>query len=1254
MVAAAVAESPSSAVSDASDLSNLSMLAPTTPRSTAALASASMADQRSCSVFYDERWREKQEFGLQQWLNYLLTPGLALRCCQGEEQSASATAAAAAAAAADTTGPAPTKEAVSLRAYADFRTLAALRSRGRRLMTSDSFVSVICRVEREVSEGRLRVRQDVCFRADRGLRARLVDFYLAFHPLWLRLALESLFDQPILTSAAATPSDGSDAGGAAARRTPLRAFILNRVLWSPGLADRFAMPGVCNLYRKGFDVELSKYVLNKFLAIVYFLDRAKTDRLIDFDPCLFTKRSQHKSTKEVVTAFTRDYLSGEGDVIKHLGYMGYRLSHAQKPLDEYQFGVTNLAVDLRDGIRLCRTLEILTGGRTALSGKVRCPAISRLQKIRNCQAAFEALKGLGVSLDWTPGNPIDPRDIVDGHREKTLSLLWRCLARFSLAEDPGLVGRLLCEIRALRRALRTRGAACPPAPADPSPASLLPCWAACVAAFDWPAGRPPPAEDDSRVVMRLLRHYGAAPPAADDNNDGADSWRAVAERLAELGQCPALIMPNSSDRPDRCMLLAQLAALAGSLLNLNAESRAARVIQAAWRRRCASLAGPPAAQEDRVDALPAKVGAESAVFEFNIGVWPGTPGPASKPADTPSRCLLDVQAIRRAQAASAIQRWFRRARQIRIGRIRREIERRRRRRAILVIVTNYQISRRNRFFALLQDHVTRWLANRQAAGRRIQQFWRAYRIKRIELERLRAERLERETLAACQIQRVWRNFRAKQLERQRLEQARIEQERIEQERLEQQRLEQQRLEQQRLEQERLEQQRLERERLEQERIEQERIEQERLEQEKIEQERLEQEKIEQERLEQERLEQERLEQQRLEQERLEQERIEQERLEPERIEQERLEQERIEQQRLEQERLEQERLEQERLEQERLEQERLEQERIEQERLEQERLEQERLEQERLEQERLEQERLEQERIEQERLERQSQAASRIQRAWRGLVARRELRDRRTRAAVTLQAAFRGWRVRARCQVAAMPQLRRRISAAYADARRNPERLLLARARSALRFARQQLPAPAVAQQLADLRAGTSHSAKLCELLCSQSGAVAALFSLMAGCNRSLPHQHIVLHSVQILHNLIRHSATAASVARECPVKAGDVLTDALVSGAVVRPSPLQQELVKASACLLASLVSSAAGVSGGFALSRRAVVRLRETRDALLRRAGLEERRLVSQLKASGALLVRVEPDWVLKRSANQHMASPITAVCYLCELLR
>uniref|UniRef100_A0A1I8FM10 PEROXIDASE_4 domain-containing protein n=1 Tax=Macrostomum lignano TaxID=282301 RepID=A0A1I8FM10_9PLAT len=117
-----------------------------------------------------------------------------------------------------------------------------------------------------------------------------------------------------------------------------------------------------------------------------------------------------------------------------------------------------------------------------------------------------------------------------------------------------------------------------------------------------------------------------------------------------------------------------------------------------------------------------------------------------------------------------------------------------------------------------------------------------------------------------------------------------------------------------------------------------------------------------------------------------------------------------------------------------------------------------------------------------------------------------------------------------------------------------------------------------------------------------QSGAVAALFSLMAGCNRSLPHQHIVLHSVQILHNLIRHSATAASVARECPVKAGDVLTDALVSGAVVRPSPLQQASAADSPCpgaLLSPAAKPATRCCAG----------------------GPEERRLVSQLKASGAL---------------------------------
>jgi len=49
---------------------------------------------------------------------------------------------------------------------------------------------------------------------------------------------------------------------------------------------------------------------------------------------------------------------GEGDIIRHLLFMGYSVTHTQAPLDEYDFMVKNLAVDLRDGVRLCRLADL--------------------------------------------------------------------------------------------------------------------------------------------------------------------------------------------------------------------------------------------------------------------------------------------------------------------------------------------------------------------------------------------------------------------------------------------------------------------------------------------------------------------------------------------------------------------------------------------------------------------------------------------------------------------------------------------------------------------------------------------------------------------------------------------------------------------------------------------------------------------------------------------------------------------------------
>lgn len=54
----------------------------------------------------------------------------------------------------------------------------------------------------------------------------------------------------------------------------------------------------------------------------------------------------------MLLTLSRLLLAGEGDITKHLSYMGYTVSHKQGFLDEFYYSVTQLGVDLRDGVRL--------------------------------------------------------------------------------------------------------------------------------------------------------------------------------------------------------------------------------------------------------------------------------------------------------------------------------------------------------------------------------------------------------------------------------------------------------------------------------------------------------------------------------------------------------------------------------------------------------------------------------------------------------------------------------------------------------------------------------------------------------------------------------------------------------------------------------------------------------------------------------------------------------------------------------------
>ena len=76
-----------------------------------------------------------------------------------------------------------------------------------------------------------------------------------------------------------------------------------------------------------------------------------------------------------------------------------------------------------------RVMEILT--QDPLLDKLRVPAVSRLQKVYNVELA---LKALASSKAGMPPDSITARDLVDGHMEKTLALLWHLIFGFQLGQ----------------------------------------------------------------------------------------------------------------------------------------------------------------------------------------------------------------------------------------------------------------------------------------------------------------------------------------------------------------------------------------------------------------------------------------------------------------------------------------------------------------------------------------------------------------------------------------------------------------------------------------------------------------------------------------------------------------------------------------------------------------------------------------------------------------------------------------------------
>ena len=383
---------------------------------------------------YDESWATKQMNSFTEWMNFTFAKaGSSVE--EGQQQASSA------AAAAEVEGH--DDDAAGLKALLQKRVEALTRQRVFELYHSAEVAPVIKAVEAEVAEGRLVMRDDRDILADLGLQEELFALIFSYEMPWVRVGLEIVFGEIISVHAATKGSSAQVSvpcrSGCPRWRSAMKSFVLDRMFANDEIAAQYTKQQLlCEGHSKRLKEQLRQHLLKKFLSLVLLLDAARGKAVLPL-PTLFVPPAPVKASKDVVLAFSRNTLRGEGDVLRHLALLGYSVHFAQSYIDEFDYRVKNLALDLRDGVRLARLVELLTNSYS-LSDQLRVPAVSRLQKLHNVSTVLKKVhRATGPTYSCATIEAVEGPDfnqeakfIVDGHRDKTLLVLWKILYGFEL------------------------------------------------------------------------------------------------------------------------------------------------------------------------------------------------------------------------------------------------------------------------------------------------------------------------------------------------------------------------------------------------------------------------------------------------------------------------------------------------------------------------------------------------------------------------------------------------------------------------------------------------------------------------------------------------------------------------------------------------------------------------------------------------------------------------------------------------------
>lgn len=241
------------------------------------------------------------------------------------------------------------------------------------------------------------------------------------HPLWLTLCMEAVLNVCL----------------------PIRVFeedgLRQKVLKTQFFIDN--PERLAKDFSKAVQRKCEVQFLRRCLELFKLLEVGKSERVIDEDPPIFRPNSNFPAGQKTLTNFLVSwatmFLGKESNIKKHLLKLNYSLDYEQRSIHEVDLHITNLCVDLKDGVRLAKYFEILQENVDVIQhlrynpgGKTQ---VSKMTREHNWKLVLKVCQKLEVDTSFRFNDDQDRKitnnELAIGHREQTLCLIIR-LMRF--------------------------------------------------------------------------------------------------------------------------------------------------------------------------------------------------------------------------------------------------------------------------------------------------------------------------------------------------------------------------------------------------------------------------------------------------------------------------------------------------------------------------------------------------------------------------------------------------------------------------------------------------------------------------------------------------------------------------------------------------------------------------------------------------------------------------------------------------------